>query len=124
MHCLSLNTSTRNSSCGLPSRPVLPLKRKAGIKRCAGELALPFEKTSETVPSSFSCPPVTAWFVELYVGLHALQRAMGIELRRLVPSGATSGRSTRMRQRTVEVQAGTGWYVKNSRSSRTFDVVI
>src|SRR4051812_36486178 len=111
MHCLSLKTSTRNSSCGFPSRPVLPLYRKAGIRRCAGGLALPFENTSETVPSSLSGPPVTAGFDELYVGLQALHRAIGIELRRLVPSGATSGRRTRMRQRTDEIQAGTGWYV-------------
>jgi hypothetical protein len=34
---------------------------------CAGELALPFEKTSETVPTSWSAPPLNAGFVETYV---------------------------------------------------------
>ena len=103
-HCLSVNTSTRNSSAGDPDRPVLPPNRNAGISRCDGEFALPFEKTSETVPSNVSGPPVNAGFVELYVWLHGPYCAAGMVLIR--PDLFTSVRSTRMRQRTVDVQDG------------------
>jgi hypothetical protein len=62
---LSVKTYTRYSSAAVPSSAWLPVHRYAGVSSCAGELGLPFEKTSETVPTSVIGPPVTAGFEDV-----------------------------------------------------------
>ncbi len=55
----------RYSSTALPSIVWFPVQRNPGMSLCAGEPALPFEKTSDTVPTSVIGPPVTPGFVAL-----------------------------------------------------------
>ena len=63
-HWPSVKISTRKSSEGELPGLWLPFQTKAGIIACAGELGLPFEKTFETVPTSWSSPFVTTGFVD------------------------------------------------------------
>ena len=77
-----MKTSTRYSSVAEPLALWFPLQRNAGIISCAGEFALPSEKTSDTVPTSWILPELMTGFVELYTGLHAPCCATGSPLTR------------------------------------------
>ena len=55
----------RYSSTCLPSIVWLPVQRNPGMSLCAGEPALPFEKMSDTVPTSLIAPLVTLGFVDV-----------------------------------------------------------
>ena len=62
-HCLSVKTYIRYSSTFFPSTVWFPVQRKPGMSRWAADPGLPFEKTSETVPTSLIGPAVTGGFV-------------------------------------------------------------
>ncbi len=92
-----------------------PDQRNAGISLCAGEVGLPSEKTSETVPSSAILPPAQPGFVELYTALHAPYWTAGILLYRLVALSVVpkrmSLRTARIRQCTVPIHFASWWSV-------------
>ena len=55
----------RYSSTVVPEIVWLPVQRNPGMSLCAGEPGLPFEKMSDTVPTSLIAPLVTPGFVDV-----------------------------------------------------------